>query len=105
MKQQLQKVQNIAAGFVLNKYASINDVRNIKWLPIEERNSLTVMGIKVIFDENVPNHLKLTQKVASTPNLRSNNKGILINVNQQLKIFEKQNGNIFNKLPTKIFGQ
>ena len=43
MKQQLQKVQNAAAGFVLNKYGNINDV--------------------AIYDENVPNHLKLTQKV------------------------------------------
>ena len=35
MKQHLQKVQNPAAGFVLNKYAKINDVINIKWLPVE----------------------------------------------------------------------
>ena len=69
MKQQLQRVQNTAAGFVLNKYASINDVINIKWLPIEERNSLTVMGFKAIFNENVPSHLKLMQKVANTRNL------------------------------------
>ena len=30
MKQQLQKVQNAAAGFVLNKYANINDVINLE---------------------------------------------------------------------------
>ena len=40
--------------------------------------------------------------VASTRNLRSNNKGILISVNQQLKTFEKQTGSIFNKLLTNI---
>ena len=59
MKQQLhQKVQNAAAGFVLNKYANINDFINMKWLPIEERieYSLAVMRFKAIFDENVPNH-------------------------------------------------
>ena len=39
------------------------------------------------------------QKVASTRNSRSNNKGILINANQQSKTFEKQTRNIFNKLP------
>ena len=104
MKQQLQKVQNAAAGFVLNKYANVNDVINTKWLPIEERieYSLAVMGFKAMYDENVPNHLKLTQKVASTRNLRSNNKGILIHANQQSKTFEKQTGNIFNKLPANI---
>jgi len=36
-KNQIQKVQNVVAGFVLNKYANINDVTNLKWLPIEER--------------------------------------------------------------------
>ena len=56
MKQQLQKVQNAGTGFVLNK-------RYKRWLPIKERieYSLAVMGFKAICDENVPNHLKLTQ--------------------------------------------
>ena len=58
MKQQLQKVQNVAAGFVLNKCANINDVINIKWLPIEERIefSLVVMNCKAIYDKNFRNH-------------------------------------------------
>ena len=43
------------------------------------------MGFKAIYDENVTNHLKLPQKVPGTQNLRSNNKGILINANQQTK--------------------
>ena len=81
MKQQLQKVQNAAAGFVLRKYANINDV--------------------TIYD-NVPNHLKLMQKVAGTRNLQSNNKAILTNANQQSETSENQTGNTFNKLPTNI---
>ena len=60
------------------------------------------MKPKAIFDENVPNHLKLSEKVTSICNLRSKNKEILINVNQQLKTFEKQTRNISNKLPTNI---
>ena len=62
MKQHLQKVQNSSAGFALD---NIYDIINIKWLPIEERieYSLAVMGYKTIYDENVPNHLKLMQKV------------------------------------------
>ena len=64
MKQQLQKVQNAAADLVLNKYANINDVINMKWLLMEEQieeYSLTVKGVKGINDGNVPTHLKLTQ--------------------------------------------
>ena len=60
------------------------------------------MGFKVICDENVSNHFKLKQKVACTRNLRSNNNGILTNVNQQSKTFKNQTGNILNKLPTNI---
>ena len=64
MKQQLQKVQNPVAGFVLNECTNINDVTNIKWLLMEELTeySLAIMGMK----------LKLTQ---------SNNKRILIDAN------------------------
>ena len=62
------------------------------------------MGFKAIDDENITNHLKSPQKVASTRNLRSNNKVILISANQQTKseTFEKQTRNIFNKLSTNI---
>ena len=56
------------------------------------------MGFKANCDENTPNHLKLIPKVASTRNLRSNNRGIMITTNQQSKFFEKQTRDIFNKL-------
>ena len=103
-EQQLQKVQNAAAGLVLNKYPNINDATNIKWLPIEEgiEYSLAMTTVKAICDENVPNHLKLPQKLATTRNLRSNNKGILIDANQKSKTFKKETRDIFNKLPTNI---
>ena len=76
-----KKLQNAAAGFVLNKYANISDVINKKWLLVEEpiEYSLAMLGFEAIYDENAPNHLKLTQKVASTRNLRSNNKEIIKN--------------------------
>ena len=72
MKQQFQKVRNAAAGFVLNKYANINDVINIKWFAMEERMeySLAIMRFQSVYDENVPNHLRLMQKVASIRDLR-----------------------------------
>ena len=60
------------------------------------------MGFTAMYHNNVPNHLKLMQKVASTRNLRNINKGILIDTNQQSKTFEKQAGNILNKLTTNI---
>ena len=53
------------------------------------------MGFKATTDKNVSNRLKLTEKVVSTRNVRSNNKGVLINVNQQSKTFDKQTGKIY----------
>ena len=87
---QLQKVQNAAADFVLNKYANMKDVINVKWLPIEEQieYSLAIMGFKAIYDENVTNLLKLMQKVASTYNLRRN-KGTVIDAKRQSKTREE----------------
>ena len=48
------------------------------------------MGFKAISEEDISNHLKATQNVASNGNLRSNNKWILIDAYQQSKTFEKQ---------------
>ena len=50
------------------------------------------MRFKAIYDENDPNSLKLTQKVASTRNLRSNSKGILINANSNRKRLKNKLG-------------
>ena len=51
-----------------------------------------------------PYHLKLMQKVTSTHNLRSDNKAILINANQQAETFQKQSGNKnYNIFPTMRF--
>ena len=34
--QRLQRIQNTAAGYVLNRYATLNDVIGLKWLPVKE---------------------------------------------------------------------
>ena len=75
---------------------------NIKWFLIEEQIgcSLAILRFQSIYNETVPNSLRLMQKVVSTLNLRFFI--ILIDANQQLKTFEKQAGNIFNKLPANI---
>ena len=65
MKQQLQKTQNAAADFILNKYTNIDDFMNIKWLLIEERigYSLAIMRFKAIYDKYVLNNVKLMEKL------------------------------------------
>ena len=40
--QRLQKVQNVAAGFVLKRRADIKDVINLKWLPVIENIDMAI---------------------------------------------------------------
>lgn len=70
---QLKKIRNAAGGFVLHKHTNNNNGINIKWLSIEKwiDNSQAIMIFKTIYDENFPNRLKPTQKVASNSNLQS----------------------------------
>ena len=60
----LQKVQNAAASFVLNRKADIRDVIKLKWLPIKERMdyAMAVLAFKAIHDPNSPSNVKLKMK-------------------------------------------
>ncbi|XP_057310275.1 uncharacterized protein LOC130648252 [Hydractinia symbiolongicarpus] len=58
----LQRVLNVAASFVLQRYASTNDVLVIlKWLPVQERVNLSILKLahKVLYDECSPEYLTL----------------------------------------------
>ena len=52
MKNQLQKIQNATAGFVLNKYAKIKNVLKLKWLTIEGRIELSTFCSKLYMTIN-----------------------------------------------------
>ena len=44
-----QRIQNTAAGYVLNRYVSMTDaIEHLKWLPIKENNNfqISVLGFK-----------------------------------------------------------
>ena len=38
----LQRVENVAAGFVQGRYANTENVLDIKWLPLKERIELSI---------------------------------------------------------------
>ena len=42
MMKRLQRIQICTAGFVLRKFAKIEDVLNLNWLPMEEQISFTI---------------------------------------------------------------
>ena len=58
----LQRIQNTATGYVLNKYARMtNEIERWKWLPIKENNEFSIS--KLVFlalnDTNWPKYLPI----------------------------------------------
>lgn len=59
--ERLQKIQNIAAGYVLSRFATLNDVIQLKWLPVKEYIELNTAKIvhKSRRDKNHPSYLNV----------------------------------------------
>ena len=63
----LQRVQNCAAGYVLGRYAKAVDVVNLKWLPVFKGTEYNISKLtyQVLYDKNWPSYLPVeivTQK-------------------------------------------
>ena len=69
----LQRVQNMCAGYVLSRYATVADLKELRWLPIKERleYSIAKLAHKSIYSEDFP--IKLKQHVVQPYSLRSLN--------------------------------
>jgi len=70
--ERLQKIQNIAAGYVFSRYAILNDVVQLKWLPVKEYIEFNTAKLvhKSRRDENHPSYLNV-EFSAQSRNLRS----------------------------------
>jgi len=81
---------------VLNKYANINDVTNLKWLPIEERIELSIVKLahKSLYQEHFPSYLKLNFTEANRA-LRSNGEKCISSKKDQT-VFAEEAIEIFN---------
>ena len=70
----LQRVQLAAASFVYNKYVNMEDIINLKWLPIEEQRTFSLLKLihKSINDVSFPAIIKLELR-NTLPSLRRQN--------------------------------
>ena len=61
MNNRLQKIQNITAGYVYSRYASIQDVIKLNWLPIREYMDFNTVKLvhKSRLDKNHPTYLNV----------------------------------------------
>ena len=70
----LQRLQQVAASFVLGRYASSADILKLNWLPIVERREFNCMKMtfKAIHNENWPSINRIEIKKTSRT-LRNSN--------------------------------
>lgn len=71
----LQKLQNASASFIYNKHCNMNDVLKLRWLPVEEGMSFSIVKLahKSLHDSDTwPSYLKLSFKPQPLRALREN---------------------------------
>ena len=94
----LQRIQNIAAGYVLSRYGRKEDVLSLKWLPIREYIDFASckLAFKALNDPLWPKYLPL-ELIRHEQNLRSSQDFKV--KSGSLKTFSYQAAKSFNILP------
>ena len=97
----LQRIQNIAAGYVLNRYVQMTDaIKHLKWLPIKEYNEFSIS--KLVFlalnDTNRPKYLPI-ETLKNRLTLRTEN--TMKMTREEANCFSNQ-ALVFNELPKSV---
>ena len=97
----LQRLQNSAAGYVIGRYAKVNDVISLKWLPIKERIEFAFakMSFKALNNDSWPEYLPL-MKHERLENSRNKNK--FVSRSYEKSTFTEESAIIYNDLPVSI---
>ena len=103
-EQRLQKVQNAAAAFVLNRYCTITDTVKLNWLPVRESVQMNLSNIcfKAVHFKNFPTNLSLQPAPKPRRPRLCNNRGFLIEKSGHKNSFRMRAVNIFNELPRQL---
>ena len=102
LQKRMQRVQNAAAGFVLNRYCSEEDVLNLDWLPTLENTQLNILklGHRALYNNNWPEYLTLSRHNPSRT-LRSSSTPLL-QISLLKGKFQDSVSNLYNDLPASI---
>ena len=93
----------MCAGYVLSRYATVADLKELRWLPIKERleYGIAKLAHKSIYSEDFP--IKLKQHVLQSYSLRSLNAPKLELASKlEIGTFQDQAAQVFNKLPAEL---
>ena len=101
LQKRMQRVQNAAAGFVLNRYCSEEDVLKLCWLLTLENTKLNILklGHRALYN-NWPEYLTLSRHNPSRT-LRSISTPLL-QISLLQGTFQDSVANLYNDLPASI---
>lgn len=99
----LQRKQNACAGFVTRRFAGMEDVVELNWLPVNKNVKLNILNLahKSLYDETFPKYLKLNLHKVSAYSLRSSTAPVL-SIPKESGTFQHSAATSFNKLPVAI---
>jgi hypothetical protein len=99
----LQRVENMAAGFVQGRYANTENALELNWLPVTERIEFNIakLAFKAIYFDNWPSYLPVNVK-QQVRVLRSNCDGKKLEIPKISNTFEHSAAIIFNSLPNDV---
>lgn len=100
----MQKLQNITAGYTLNRYAGYEETIKQKWLPVQERLDLAVAKLahKSLYDENFPADLKNEFQEQRRPLRNTTEKQSLMKRLHIPNTFNEISSIVFNELPVNL---
>ena len=103
-EKRLQRLQNACAGFVTRKFACLEDIIKLNWLPVKENVELNILKLahKSLYDKNsFPEYLKLNLHQVTAYNLRSSTAPVF-SIPKESGTFQHSAATLFNRLPIVI---
>ena len=98
----LQGLQNACPGFVTRKFAGVEDVVKLNWLPVNKNVELNILKLthKSLYDETFPEYLKFNLHKVSAYSLITASP--VLSIPRKSGTFQHSAATIFNKLPVAI---
>ena len=99
----LQRVQSTCAGYVLGRYAVLEDLQKLNWLQVIKRRDLALLKIthKALYDDVWPDYLRLKFHTVSAYNLRSL-EALKLAIPTESGTFQDSAARLFNTLPDRL---
>ena len=102
LQKRVQRVQNAAAGFVLNRFCTESKLLRLGWLPTLENTELNILKLvhRALYSISWPENLKLMRH-SMQRQLRSSN-APLLQISLVKETFKDAAANLFNRLPAHL---